>query len=171
MAKTRTETDSMGAIEVPADKYYGAQTARSLANFEIGGQTMPAEIIHAFGILKKAAANANFKLKLIDKAKRDLIVAAADEVIAGKLGEHFPLVVWQTGSGTQSNMNVNEVISNRAIEMAGGEMGSKKPIHPNDHVNMSQSSNDSFPTAMHIAAACEIKEHLLPALSKLQKAL
>src|SRR5690349_5844191 len=171
MAKTRTETDSMGAIEVPADKYYGAQTARSLANFEIGGQTMPAEIIHAFGILKKAAANANFKLKLIDKAKRDLIVAAADEVISGKLGDHFPLVVWQTGSGTQTNMNVNEVISNRAIELAGGEMGSKKPIHPNDHVNMSQSSNDTFPTAMYIAAATGVRKQLIPAVRKLHDAI
>jgi len=171
MAKTRIETDSMGAIEVPADKYYGAQTARSLANFEIGGQTMPAELIHAFGILKKAAANANFKLELIDKTKRDLIVAAADEVIAGKLGDHFPLVVWQTGSGTQSNMNVNEVISNRAIELAGGEMGSKKPIHPNDHVNMSQSSNDTFPTAMHIAAVEAIEGYLLPRIKPLRDTL
>jgi fumarate hydratase class II len=139
--KTRTESDSMGKIEVPADRYYGAQTARSLSNFDIGGQKMPAEIIRAFGILKKAAANANLKLKLIDKTKRDLIVKAADEVIAGKLADHFPLVVWQTGSGTQSNMNVNEVISNRAIELAGGVMGSKTPIHPNDDVNMSQSSD------------------------------
>ncbi len=171
MAKTRIETYSMGAIEVPADKYYGAQTARSLANFEIGGQTMPAELIHAFGILKKAAANANFKLELIDKTKRDLIVAAADEVIAGKLGDHFPLVVWQTGSGTQSNMNVNEVISNRAIELAGGEMGSKKPIHPNDHVNMSQSSNDTFPTAMHIAAVEAIEGYLLPRIKPLRDTL
>ncbi len=144
---------------------------RSLANFEIGGQTMPAEIIHAFGILKKAAANANFKLKLIDKQKRDLIIAAADEVIAGKLSDHFPLVVWQTGSGTQSNMNVNEVISNRAIEMAGGAMGSKKPIHPNDHVNMSQSSNDTFPTAMHIAAVEAIEGYLLPRIKPLRDTL
>jgi fumarate hydratase class II len=149
---TRVESDSMGTIQVPSDKYYGAQTARSLANFDIGSEKMPAEIIHAFGILKKAAANTNLKLGLLDKATRDLIVKAADEVITGKLLDHFPLVVWQTGSGTQSNMNVNEVISNRAIELAGGTMGSKKPVHPNDHVNMSQSSNDTYPTAMHIAA-------------------
>jgi fumarate hydratase class II len=171
MAKTRTETDSMGAIEVPADKYYGAQTARSLHHFDIGGQKMPAEIIHAFGILKKAAANANFKLKLIDKAKRDLIVAASDEVIAGTLADHFPLVVWQTGSGTQSNMNVNEVISNRAIEMVGGKMGSKTPIHPNDHVNMSQSSNDTYPTAMHIAAVLALEEYLYPRVKLLRDTL
>ncbi len=171
MAKTRTESDSMGTINVPADKYYGAQTARSLANFDIGGQKMPAEIIHAFGILKKAAANANFKLKLIDKQKRDLIIAAADEVIAGKLSDHFPLVVWQTGSGTQSNMNVNEVISNRAIEMAGGAMGSKKPIHPNDHVNMSQSSNDTYPTAMHIAAVEAIEGYLVERVMLLRNTL
>ncbi|MEP7240034.1 MAG: class II fumarate hydratase [Devosia sp.] len=171
MARTRTESDSMGTIEVPADKYYGAQTARSLSNFEIGGQTMPVEIIHAFGVLKKAAASANYKLKLIDKAKRDLIVAAADEVIDGRLAQHFPLVVWQTGSGTQSNMNVNEVISNRAIEMAGGVMGSKKPIHPNDHVNMSQSSNDTFPTAMHIAAVEAIEGYLLPRIKPLRDTL
>jgi len=152
MSSTRVESDSMGTINVPADKYYGAQTARSLANFDIGGQKMPEEIIRAFGILKKAAAGANLKLGLMDQATHDLIVKAADEVIAGKLKDHFPLVVWQTGSGTQSNMNVNEVISNRAIELAGGVMGSKKPIHPNDHVNMSQSSNDTYPTAMHIAA-------------------
>ncbi len=171
MAKTRTETDSMGAIDVPADKYYGAQTARSLHHFDIGGQKMPTEIIHAFGILKKAAVNANFKLKLIDKAKRDLIAAAADEVIAGTLAEHFPLVVWQTGSGTQSNMNVNEVISNRAIEMAGGKMGSKTPIHPNDHVNMSQSSNDTYPTAMHIAAVLALEEYLYPRVKLLRDTL
>src|SRR6478609_2971398 len=152
MSSTRVESDSMGTINVPADKYYGAQTARSLANFDIGGQKMPEEIIRAFGILKKAAAGANLKLGLMDQATRDLVVKAADEVIDGKLKDHFPLVVWQTGSGTQSNMNVNEVISNRAIELAGGVMGSKKPIHPNDHVNMSQSSNDTYPTAMHIAA-------------------
>ncbi|MBY0431091.1 MAG: class II fumarate hydratase, partial [Rhodospirillales bacterium] len=148
----RVESDSMGTINVPADKYYGAQTARSLANFDIGGERMPKEIITAFGILKKAAAQANTKLGLLDAPLKDLIVSAADEVISGKLESHFPLVVWQTGSGTQSNMNVNEVISNRAIEMAGGTMGSKKPVHPNDHVNMSQSSNDTYPTAMHIAA-------------------
>jgi len=168
---TRTETDSMGAIEVPADKYYGAQTARSLANFDIGGEKMPSEIIHAFGILKKAAALANFRLGLMDAQTRDLIVAAADEVIAGKLAEHFPLVVWQTGSGTQSNMNVNEVISNRAIELAGGTMGSKKPVHPNDHVNMSQSSNDTYPTAMHIAAIEAIEGYLLPRVQPLRDTL
>ncbi|HWA19229.1 MAG TPA: class II fumarate hydratase [Devosia sp.] len=171
MAKTRTESDSMGTIEVPADKYYGAQTARSLMNFEIGEQKMPSEIIRAFGILKKAAAIANHKLKLIDKAKRDLIVKAADEVIEGKLKDHFPLVVWQTGSGTQSNMNVNEVISNRAIEMAGGVKGSKKPIHPNDDVNMSQSSNDTYPTAMHIAAVEAIDNYLLPRVKILRDTL
>ncbi len=168
---TRSETDSMGAIDVPADKYYGAQTARSLANFDIGGEKMPTEIIHAFGILKKAAALANFRLGLLDEKTRDLIVEAADEVIAGKLADHFPLVVWQTGSGTQSNMNVNEVISNRAIELAGGVMGSKKPVHPNDHVNMSQSSNDTYPTAMHIAAIEAIENYLLPRVAPLRATL
>ena len=168
---TRTETDSMGPIEVPADKYFGAQTARSLQNFDIGGQRMPAEIIHAFGILKKAAALANFRLGLLSAEKRDLIVRAADEVIEGKLADHFPLVVWQTGSGTQSNMNVNEVISNRAIELAGGVMGSKKPIHPNDDVNMSQSSNDTYPAAMHIAAVEAIEGYLLPRIKPLRDTL
>jgi fumarate hydratase class II len=158
---TRVESDSMGTINVPSEKYYGAQTARSLANFDIGGEKMPTEIIRAFGILKKAAALANHKLGLLPSELRDLIVAAADEVIDGKLKDHFPLVVWQTGSGTQSNMNVNEVISNRAIEMAGGTMGSKKPVHPNDHVNMSQSSNDTYPTAMHIAAVEAIEGYLV----------
>ncbi|MDR3474882.1 MAG: class II fumarate hydratase [Devosia sp.] len=171
MMATRTETDSMGAIEVPADRYYGAQTARSLMNFDIGGQKMPTEIIHAFGILKKAAALANFRLGLLDEKTRDLIVQAADEVIAGKLADHFPLVVWQTGSGTQSNMNVNEVISNRAIELAGGAMGSKKPVHPNDHVNMSQSSNDTYPTAMHIAAVEAIEGYLFPRVKLLRDTL
>ena len=171
VAKTRTETDSMGAIEVPADKYYGAQTARSLMNFEIGTERMPAEIIRAFGILKKAAALANFKLKLLDKPTRDLIVKAADEVIEGKLADHFPLVVWQTGSGTQSNMNVNEVISNRAIELAGGVKGTKKPVHPNDHVNMSQSSNDTYPTAMHIAAVEAIEGYLIERVTLLRDTL
>jgi len=156
----RVESDTMGQIEVPNDKYYGAQTARSLQNFDIGGEKMPTEIVTAFGILKKAAALANHKLGLMDEATRDLVVAAADEVISGKLADHFPLVVWQTGSGTQSNMNVNEVISNRAIEMAGGTMGSKKPVHPNDHVNMSQSSNDTYPTAMHIAAVEAVEGYL-----------
>jgi fumarate hydratase class II len=168
---TRVESDSMGTINVPSEKYYGAQTARSLANFDIGGEKMPVEIIRAFGILKKAAALANHKLGLMDEATRDLIVKAADEVIAGKLGDHFPLVVWQTGSGTQSNMNVNEVISNRAIEMAGGTMGSKKPIHPNDHVNMSQSSNDTYPTAMHIAAVAAIEDYLIDRVMLLRNTL
>jgi fumarate hydratase class II len=168
---TRVETDSMGSINVPGEKYYGAQTARSLANFDIGGEKMPTEIIRAFGILKKAAANANFKLKLMDKKTRDLIVKAADEVISGELGDHFPLVVWQTGSGTQSNMNVNEVISNRAIELAGGVMGSKKPVHPNDHVNMSQSSNDTYPTAMHIAAVEAIETYLIERVMLLRNTL
>ncbi|OEO29874.1 fumarate hydratase, class II [Devosia insulae DS-56] len=167
----RVESDSMGTINVPSEKYYGAQTARSLANFDIGGEKMPTEIIRAFGILKKAAALANHKLGLMDLATRDLVVAAADEVIAGKLAEHFPLVVWQTGSGTQSNMNVNEVISNRAIEMAGGVMGSKKPVHPNDHVNMSQSSNDTYPTAMHIAAVEAIENYLVDRVMLLRNTL
>jgi len=167
----RVESDSMGTINVPGEKYYGAQTARSLANFDIGGEKMPTEIIRAFGILKKAAALANHKLGLMDTATRDLIVKAADEVIDGKLKEHFPLVVWQTGSGTQSNMNVNEVISNRAIEMAGGVMGSKKPVHPNDHVNMSQSSNDTYPTAMHIAAVEAIENYLVDRVMLLRNTL
>jgi fumarate hydratase class II len=167
----RVESDSMGTINVPGDKYYGAQTARSLANFDIGGEKMPKEIVVAFGILKKAAALANHKLGLLDEATRDLIVAAADEVIAGKLDEHFPLVVWQTGSGTQSNMNVNEVISNRGIELAGGTMGSKKPVHPNDHVNMSQSSNDTYPTAMHIAAVEALENYLFPRVEVLRNTL
>ena len=161
----------MGTINVPSDKYYGAQTARSLANFDIGGEKMPAEIIRAFGILKKAAALANFKLGLMDEATRDLVVKAADEVISGRLKDHFPLVVWQTGSGTQSNMNVNEVISNRAIELAGGTMGSKKPVHPNDHVNMSQSSNDTYPTAMHIAAVEAIENYLVDRVMLLRNTL
>jgi fumarate hydratase class II len=167
----RVESDSMGTINVPSAKYYGAQTARSLANFDIGGEKMPKEIIVAFGILKKAAALANHNLGLMDAATRDLIVAAADEVISGKLEDHFPLVVWQTGSGTQSNMNVNEVISNRAIEMAGGVMGSKKPVHPNDHVNMSQSSNDTYPTAMHIAAVEALENYLFPRVEILRATL
>jgi len=171
LTSIRVESDSMGTINVPSDKYYGAQTARSLANFDIGGEKMPVEIIRAFGILKKAAALANFKLGLMDEATRDLIVKAADEVISGKLKDHFPLVVWQTGSGTQSNMNVNEVISNRAIELAGGTMGSKKPIHPNDHVNMSQSSNDTYPTAMHIAAVEAIENYLVDRVMLLRDTL
>jgi fumarate hydratase class II len=160
----------MGRIEVPADRYYGAQTARSLIHFAIGKDTMPSEIIRAFGILKKAAALVNHDLGKLSSEKCKLITQAADEVIAGKLNSHFPLRVWQTGSGTQTNMNVNEVISNRAIEIAGGVMGSKKPIHPNDDVNMSQSSNDTFPTAMHIAAATETARRLLPAIRKLRDA-
>jgi fumarate hydratase class II len=168
---TRVETDSMGSIEVPADKYYGAQTMRSRRNFKIGEERMPIEIIHAFGVLKKAAAITNRELDNLDQDICDLIVRAADEVIEGELDDHFPLVVWQTGSGTQSNMNVNEVISNRAIELAGGEMGSKKPVHPNDHVNRSQSSNDTFPTAMHIAAVIQIEDHLLPRVRILRDTL
>jgi len=168
---TRVESDSMGTINVPSEKYYGAQTARSLANFDIGGEKMPVEIIRAFGILKKAAALANHKLGLLDEKTRDLIVTAADEVIGGKLADHFPLVVWQTGSGTQSNMNVNEVISNRAIELAGGTMGSKKPVHPNDHVNMSQSSNDTYPTAMHIAAVEAVQNYLVERVMLLRNTL
>ncbi len=164
----RTESDSMGEIDVPNDKYYGAQTARSLVHFSIGAEQIPLETIHAFGILKKAAALVNAELGLLPQDKADLIVKAADEVITGKLDAHFPLYVWQTGSGTQSNMNVNEVISNRAIEMAGGVMGSKAPIHPNDHVNTSQSSNDTFPTAMHISAAIALNHKLLPALKSLR---
>src|SRR5579863_5598239 len=168
---TRTESDSMGQIEVPTDRYYGAQTARSLIHFDIGKDTMPPELIRAFGILKKAAALVNQDLGKLSPEKAQLITQAADEVISGKLNGHFPLRIWQTGSGTQTNMNVNEVISNRAIEMAGGEMGSKKPIHPNDDVNMSQSSNDTFPTAMHIAAAAETARRLLPAIKNLRDAL
>jgi fumarate hydratase, class II len=168
---TRTESDSMGKIEVPTDRYYGAQTARSLIHFDIGRDTMPPELIRAFGLLKKAAALVNQDLGKLSPEKTRLITRAADEVISGKLNDHFPLRIWQTGSGTQTNMNVNEVISNRAIEIAGGEMGSKKPIHPNDDVNMSQSSNDTFPTAMHIAAAAETARRLLPAVKKLRDAL
>ncbi len=164
----RIEKDSMGEIEVPNNMYYGAQSARSLIHFDIGTEKMPHEIIRAMGILKKAAALANYELGLLPKEKMDLITKAADEVIDGKLDAHFPLSIWQTGSGTQSNMNANEVISNRAIEIAGGVMGSKKPIHPNDDVNKSQSSNDTFPTAMHIAAAEEINHRLLPALVALK---
>ncbi len=168
---TRIETDSMGPIEVPSDKYYGAQTARSMIHFKIGWERMPLELVKAFGILKKGAAQANAELGVLDAKTAELIARAADEVIAGKLDDHFPLVVWQTGSGTQSNMNVNEVISNRAIEMAGGELGSKKPVHPNDHVNKSQSSNDTFPTAMHIAAVMRVENYLLPRIKPLRDTL
>ncbi len=167
----RIERDSMGEIEVPGDRYYGAQTARSLMNFKIGGDRFPREMIRALGVLKKAAALANKELGVLPEKKADLIVRAADEVIRGELDDHFPLVVWQTGSGTQTNMNTNEVISNRAIEMAGGELGSKDPIHPNDDVNRSQSSNDAFPTAMHIAGAERVAHHLLPRLRSLRDAL
>jgi fumarate hydratase class II len=170
MHEYRTETDSMGPIRVPADRYYGAQTARSLTHFAIGADTMPRPVIRAFGTLKKAAALVNKGLGLMPADKCDLICRAADEVISGHLDDHFPLRVWQTGSGTQTNMNVNEVISNRAITMAGGHMGSKKPVHPNDDVNMSQSSNDTFPTAMHIAAAEEIVHQLIPSVTALRDA-
>ncbi|MFZ3333854.1 MAG: class II fumarate hydratase [Candidatus Acidiferrales bacterium] len=170
-AGMRVESDSMGKIEVPNDRYYGAQTARSLIHFDIGRDTMPPELVRAFGILKKAAALVNQDLGKLSAEKTKLIVQAADEVIAGKLDEHFPLHVWQTGSGTQANMNANEVISNRAIEIAGGVLGSKKPIHPNDDVNMSQSSNDTFPTAMHIAAASRVAEVLIPAVERLRDAI
>jgi fumarate hydratase class II len=168
---TRIETDSMGAIEVPADRYWGAQTQRSLENFRIGGERMPEALIQALGVQKKAAALANMALGELDPRVGEAIVRAAEEVISGKLSEHFPLVVWQTGSGTQTNMNANEVIANRAIEILGREIGSKQPVHPNDHVNRGQSSNDSFPTAMHIAAAREITGRLLPALRGLLSAL
>src|SRR6267154_3212693 len=168
---TRSETDSMGKMDVPADRYYGAQTARSLIHFAIGKDTMPPELIRAFGILKKAAALVNQDLGKLAPDKTSLITQAADEVISGKLNEHFPLRVWQTGSGTQTNMNVNEVISNRAIEIAGGTMGSKKPVHPNDDVNMSQSSNDTFPAAMHIAAAERVKNALIPAIRSVRDAI
>ena len=168
---TRTETDSMGKIEVAADRYYGAQTQRSLVHFDIADDTMPRELIRAFGILKKAAAMVNQDLGKVSAEKARLIIAAADEVIAGTLDSHFPLRIWQTGSGTQTNMNANEVISNRAIELAGGQMGTKSPIHPNDDVNMSQSSNDTFPTAMHIAAATQVTRELIPAVRELRDAL
>jgi fumarate hydratase class II len=167
----RIESDSMGKIEVPNDRYYGAQTARSLIHFDIGTDKMPPELIRAFGILKKAATLVNLELGKISAEKAKLIVQAADEVIEGKLDAHFPLRIWQTGSGTQTNMNANEVISNRAIEIAGGVMGSKSPIHPNDDVNLSQSSNDTFPTAMHIAAASRVAEALIPAVARLRDAL
>lgn len=171
MTKTRIESDSMGEIEVQHDRYWGAQTERSLHHFNIGQDIMPREVTHAFGILKKAAALTNYDLGKLPKDKTDLIVQAAEEVSKGLLDDHFPLHVWQTGSGTQSNMNANEVISNRAIELANGTMGSKAPIHPNDHVNMSQSSNDTFPTAMHIAAALAFNDKLLPAVRNLRAVL
>ena len=172
MAETRIEKDTMGEIAVTSDRYWGAQTQRSLKYFQAGAgrDTMPRELIKAFGILKKAAAMANIELKLLDKEKGDLIIRAADQVISGELDDHFPLVIWQTGSGTQTNMNVNEVISNRAIEISGGVMGSKKPIHPNDDVNKAQSSNDTFPAAMHIAAV-EVLAGLMEAVKELKKKL
>ena len=168
---TRIESDSMGPIEVPTDVYWGAQTARSLVHFDIGRDTMPPELIRAFGILKKAAALVNQELGKLPPEKARLIAQAADEVIAGKLDDQFPLRIWQTGSGTQTNMNANEVISNRAIELAGGVLGSKNPIHPNDDVNMSQSSNDTFPAAMHIAAAERMHDALIPAVRRLHEAI
>jgi fumarate hydratase class II len=170
-SRTRIETDTFGPIDVPADRYWGAQTQRSLENFKIGGDRMPEPLIRAFGIVKRAAAETNMALGLLDKKRGNAIVDAAQEVIDGKLSDEFPLVVWQTGSGTQTNMNLNEVIANRANEMLGAERGAKTPVHPNDAVNMSQSSNDSFPTAMHIAAALEITNVLIPALSHLHEAL
>jgi len=171
MTRTRTETDTFGPVEVPSDRYWGAQAQRSLGNFDIGWEKQPLSIVRALGIVKRAAAETNMALGLLDTQVGEAIVAAAQEVIDGGLDAHFPLVVWQTGSGTQSNMNANEVISNRAIEMLGGTVGSKKPVHPNDHVNMSQSSNDTYPTAMHIAASEEVVHRLLPALRKLRDAL
>jgi len=171
MSATRIETDSFGPIEVAADKYWGAQAQRSLGNFKIGIERQPTSIIRALGIVKRAAAETNMALGRLDPSIGKPIVEAAQEVIEGKLNDHFPLVVWQTGSGTQSNMNANEVISNRAIEMLGGDMGSKSPVHPNDHCNMSQSSNDTYPTAMHVACVEEINHHLMPALQKLRNAL
>ena len=171
MSKTRTETDTFGPIEVPSDRYWGAQAQRSLGNFKIGWETQPAPIVRALGIIKRAAAETNMALGKLDKKLGEAVVRAAQDVIEGKLDDHFPLVVWQTGSGTQSNMNANEVISNRAIEMLGGEKGSKHPVHPNDHVNMAQSSNDTYPTAMHIACSEEIVHRLLPALQRLRNVL
>src|ERR1700683_3433991 len=169
--KTRTETDSFGPIQVPADRYWGAQTERSRLNFRIGEERMPRPLIAALAIVKLAAAQTNLELGSLDARRAKAIMAAAQEIIDGKLDDQFPLAVWQTGSGTQTNMNVNEVIANRANEMLGGQRGAKSPIHPNDHVNMSQSSNDSFPTAMHIAAAMAITAHLIPALGELLAAL
>ena len=171
MGEVRIEADTMGELEVPADRYYGCQTARSLINFDIGQDTMPRGVVRAFGILKQAAAKVNADLGQLDSDVSKLIIAAAEEVINGSLDGHFPLRVWQTGSGTQSNMNTNEVIANRAIEMAGGVLGSKSPVHPNDHVNRAQSSNDTFPTAMHIASAESFAHDLIPNLILLRDAL
>src|SRR5580658_5727231 len=170
-AGQRHETDSMGGIEVPADRYWGAQTQRSLEHFSIGEDRMPKAVYHAYGTVKKAAALVNQAAGRLPAWKSEAIIRAADEAIAGKLDEHFPLYVWQTGSGTQSNMNVNEVLSNRAIQLLGGEIGSKSPVHPNDDVNMGQSSNDTFPTAMHVAAVLELEEHLLPHAGALATAI
>ena len=171
MTKTRTETDSFGPLEVPADKYWGAQTQRSIINFPIGWEKQPVAIVRALGVIKQAAAQVNMATGNLDAERGRAMVQAASEVVAGKFDDNFPLVVWQTGSGTQSNMNANEVVSNRAIEIIGGEMGSKKPVHPNDHVNMGQSSNDTFPTAMHVASAMQARDVLIPGLEKLHKAL
>jgi len=167
----RIEKDTMGEVNVPIDKYYGAQTARSLENFKISGERFPRELIRAFGILKKATASVNADLGKLDENIAEMIMKAADEVMEGKLDEHFPLVVWQTGSGTQSNMNANEVIANRALEMMGKQLANKDIIHPNDHVNMGQSSNDTFPTAMHIAAAEGVVNKLIPAIKELKDSL
>ena len=171
MSKYRTESDSFGELQVPTEKYYGAQSARSLINFAIGIETMPAAVVRALGVVKRCAARANMRLDNLEANIGDAIVQAAEEVAEGKLNQHFPLAIWQTGSGTQSNMNANEVVANRAIEILGGVIGSKDPVHPNDHVNRSQSSNDTFPTAMHIAAAEEITHALVPALQTLRNAL
>src|SRR5690606_18703161 len=171
MAGTRKETDTFGSIEVASDRYWGAQTQRSLHNFKIGDERMPVPLVHALGIVKRAAAETNVKLGKLDQVLGEVMAVAATEIIECKLDQHFPLVIWQTGSGTQTNMNTNEVISNRDIELLGGELGSKKPVHPNDHVNMSQSSNDTFPTAMHIATATETVNRLFPALDHITNAL
>ena len=171
MSQTRTETDSFGPLEVPADKYWGAQTQRSIMNFPIGWEKQPIAIVRALGVIKQACAQANLAAGKLDKDRGDAIIQAASEVVAGKFDDNFPLVVWQTGSGTQSNMNANEVIANRAIEIMGGVIGSKDPVHPNDHCNMGQSSNDTFPTAMHIATAMTARDVLIPGLEKLHAAL
>src|SRR5215470_12828715 len=171
MADTRIETDSFGPIEVPADRYWGAQTERSRRNFRIGAEIMPLAVIRALALVKRIAAEVNCELGLLDERRARAIVTAAEEIMSGKLDDHFPLVVWQTGSGTQSNMNVNEVIANRGNELLGGRLGTHEPLHPNDHVNKSQSSNDSFPTAMRIAAVRDIVTHLIPALERLSGAV
>ena len=171
MTETRTETDSFGPLEVPSDRYWGAQTQRSLMNFPIGWEKQPVAVVRALGVIKQACAEANKAAGALDAEKADAMIAAANEVVTGKLDDHFPLVVWQTGSGTQSNMNANEVVSNRAIEILGGELGSKTPVHPNDHCNMGQSSNDTFPTAMHVATAMTARDVLLPGLKKLHETL